>query len=255
MKLSFRHAALGVAACFVTSLSAQIAIGGKVGVNYHLGSQKIQPEPKNAPTNPKGLGLSFGAFMGIPFSDMVGLRPELEFSFRRGKSETTENTSLSNNTEVTGGQGAFTGTRDYLAERDQRLSYFQVNLPLTLTPTEGLRVMLGPSMNFLMGGKLNEDVTVTWKGTIAAQGQQNQQVDQQNFEATKKKGGSATKDYKKADIMVLAGIGYTLPIGLDMDLRYYRGLSPSYDRSEGAARTRAWTNLIEFAVGWQFGGQ
>lgn len=235
-------------------LKAQILFGGKVGVNYLIGSQKIQPDPKNAPTNFKGLGMSFGAYMEIPFSDLVGLRPELGFSFRKGKSELTDNQTLTNNTQVTGGQGSYTGSQDYTAETDQRLSYFQVNAPLMIKPAEGLRIMAGPSFNFLMGGKQNVDETTTYKGTITNQGQQDQAVDQQNFATTKKKGSAAIKDFKKADIMVLAGIGYTLPVGLDLDMRFYRGLSTTYDHSESSTRMRIWTNLVEFSVGWTFGG-
>jgi hypothetical protein len=259
MTVSPKNVALVTGLLFAMGLSAQVSFGGKVGVNYLIGAQKIQPEPKNAPTNPKGLGLSFGAFAGIPFSDLVGIRPELCFSFRKGKSELTVNETLTNNTAVTNNQGAYTGSHDYTAESDQRLSYFQVNAPITLSPSEGLRIMLGPSINFLMGGKQNVDETTNWKGTITGQdqnGQQvNQAVDQQDFEATKKKGSAAIKDFKKADIMVLAGVGYTLPVGLDMDLRFYRGLSTTYDHTEDKSRTQIWTNLIELSVGWAFGGK
>jgi len=46
-----------------------------------------------------------------------------------------------------------------------------------------------------------------------------------------------------------------LPVGFDMDLRFYRSLTTTYDHSEGTARTRYWTNLVEFSVGWTFGGK
>lgn len=249
-----RHAILGVAICFVTGLSAQVTFGGKVGTNFLLSSQKMQPEPKNAPTNPKGLGLSFGGFVGIPFSDLVGIRPELEFSFRKGKSTASENQTFSQADGATLNGAPFVGQQDILTEDDQRTSYFMLNVPLTLSPADGLRVMVGPSLNFLMGGKKNTDVTTTIKGTVTNQGQQGQPVDDENFTATKRKGSAAIKDFKKADIMVMAGVGYTLPVGFDMDLRYYRSLSTTYDRSEGKARTRIWTNLIELSIGWQFGG-
>lgn len=246
----------GTCAFLSNPLTAQIRVGGKVGVNYFIGSMKIQPEPKEPPTTPKGLGLVFGAYMELPFSDLVGLRPELCFSFRKAKSETTINNTLTNNNQVTGGNGTYTGSQDYLEESDQRLTYFQINAPLTFSPSEGLRIMLGPSINFLMGGKVNTDETTTYKGTIT--GQQGQQgdvaVDEQIFETTKKKGSAAIKDFKKAEVDVMAGIGYTLPVGLDMDLRFYRGLSTTYDHSEGKSRTRLSTNLIEFSVGWTFGG-
>lgn len=254
MKNRCRHGAIAASMLLVSGLSAQITIGGKVGVNYLIGSQEIQPAPKNAPTTPKGLGLSFGAFAGIPFSDLVGIRPELCFSFRKGKSQSTQNTTYAQADNVTLGGLPFVGQDDIQMDSDQRLSYFQVNVPLTLSPSEGFRVMLGPSFNFLMGGKQNTDVTENIKGTVTNQGQQ-QSVDQQNFQTTKKTGSAAIKDFKKADIMVLAGVGYTLPVGFDMDLRYYRGLSTTYDHSEGSSRSRIWTNLVELSVGWQFGGK
>ena len=51
----------------------------------------------------------------------------------------------------------------------------------------------------------------------------------------------------------MAGIGYTLPVGFDLDLRYYRSLTPTYDRTESNTRARFWTNLVEFSIGWTFG--
>lgn len=258
MKRVYTALLTGSAILFATALSAQVQFGIKAGANYLIMAQKLQPEPKNAPTSPKGLGLMFGAYVEIPFSDMVGIRPELGFSFRRAKFELAENKSYTNTVEFSQDQQSlFTGTRDFTLETDQRLSYFQINVPLTLRPTEGFRIMLGPSINFLMGGKQNVDQTTTFKGTLSPpQGQQGQvqQVDQQDFVTTKKKGSAATKDWTKAEIAAVVGVGYTLDVGFDMDLRYYRGLSPCYDRSEGKARTRYWTNLIEFSVGWTFGG-
>lgn len=241
----------GTLAFFTNELAAQIRIGGKVGANYFIGGQKIQPDPKDPPTNPKGLGLAFGAYVEIPFSELVGIRPELEFSFRKLKTETSV-TQKFDNAQVTynGQQATFTGEETVLTETDQRLSYFQINTPITLTPTEGLRVMIGPSFGFLMSGKRNEDVTTTDKGTLNG----NTPLDATSFETTKKKGSGATKDFRKMELAAMAGIGYTLDVGLDMDLRFYRGLSTTYDQSQGSSRYRIWSNVVEFAVGWTFGG-
>jgi len=241
------------------SAQGQVRVGIKAGANYATGSQKIQPDPKDPPTNPKGLGLQFGGYLQVPFSDLVGLRPELGFSFRRMKTDQTVSRNFNNETVTMNGQqgqvqGQFTGDETTLTETDQRLTYFQVNAPLTLSPAEGLRIMVGPSFNFLMGGRQNEDATYTLKGTFTQQGQQGQNLDIENFETSKKKGSAAVRDWRKADVMAMAGVGYTLPVGFDMDLRFYRSLSTSFDRSQGSARYRIWTNLIEFNVGWTFGG-
>ncbi len=245
--------AVGTCAFLANSLSAQVRVGGKVGANYLAGSQKIQPDPKNPPTNPNGLGMQFGAYVEVPFSDLVGIRPELAFSFRRMKSETSVTTKYAQADNVTYGGLPFVGEETILSETDQRLTYFQVNAPLTIKPAEGLRVMFGPSFNFLMGGKRNTDNTSTVKGTVTNQGQQ-QNVDAQSFETSKLKGSAAIRNFKKTDVAVMAGLGYTLPVGFDLDLRYLRGLTTTYDESAGTSRYRIWTNLVEFSVGWTFGG-
>ena len=146
---------IGTFAFITNELAAQVRVGGKVGANYFIGGQKIQPDPKDPPTNPKGLGLAFGAYVEIPFSDMVGIRPELEFSFRKLLTEQSV-TQKFDNTQVTynGQPATFTGEQTILTETDQRLSYFQINAPITLTPTEGLRVMIGPSFGFLMSASV-----------------------------------------------------------------------------------------------------
>lgn len=239
-----------------TIASSQIGVGIKVGTNYVMSAMKIQPDPKDPPTNPKGLGMLFGAYADIPFSDMVGIRPELQFSFRRLKSEQTVVFNY-NGDQVSYNNvpGTFTGKEETRVEIDQRLSYFQLNVPIAIEPADGFRIMLGPSFGFLMGGKRNEDSTYELDGTFTDQ--QNQQTTlnpDPTFTTTERKGSAAIRDFRKMEVAALAGVGYTLPIGFDMDLRYYRGIVTAYDNSEGDERTRIWTNMIEFAIGWTFGG-
>ncbi|MBS1499313.1 MAG: hypothetical protein JST41_09135, partial [Bacteroidetes bacterium] len=56
---------------------------------------------------------------------------------------------------------------------------------------------------------------------------------------------TAIKHFRKADVAVMAGLGYTLDMGFDVDLRYYRSLSTTYDEQSGSSRLRLWTNLVE----------
>ncbi len=144
-------------------------------------------------------------------------------------------------------QGSFTGKQTILTETDQRLSYFMINTPLMILPAEGFRVMVGPSFGFLMGGKRNTDATTTVKGTF-----NNNQIDDTSFETEKKKGSAATKNFRSLEICAMAGVGYTLDFGLDMDLRFYRGIVTNYDESSNDFRYRIWTNMIEFSFGWTF---
>jgi hypothetical protein len=230
------------------ALFGQVQFGIKAGANYLIASQTITPQPKDPLPTPKGLGLHFGSYAKIPFSEMVGLRPELVFSFRRAKSSgSTTQTGLQlvdqNNQQV--------GTVDLTTETnsDQRLQYFQLALPLTLNPSPNFRVMCGPAIGFLMGGKLNEDVTQTIKGTANGQPYNPEPT----FQASEKKGSAATKDFTKAEVAVVAGVGYELGMGVDFDLRYYRAIVPTQDISQSSVRYKAFSNLIEFSVGYTFG--
>src|SRR5690606_7986601 len=47
------------------SAQGQVRVGIKAGANYATGSQKIQPDPKDPPTNPKGLGMQFGGYLEV----------------------------------------------------------------------------------------------------------------------------------------------------------------------------------------------
>lgn len=241
------------ALAFSAMAEAQTQFGIKVGGNFLITSQSISPTPKDAPVTPKGLGLQFGAYAKVPFSDLVGLRPEVGFSFRRMKSDNTITDASGilidqNQQQV----GTYTTTTD--TKKDQRLQYFQIAAPLTLNATSNFRVMVGPAIGFLMGGKLNEDKTVTEKGNYTLQGQAQQDyAPDPTFTATVKKGSAATKDFKKAEVAVVAGVGYELDMGLDFDLRFYRAIVPTQDISQSTLRYKAFSNMIELSLGYTFG--
>jgi hypothetical protein len=117
-----------------------------------------------------------------------------------------------------------------------------------ITPNENLRFFAGPSFGFLMGGKLDSEITTKVEGTIG-----DQQVSGEDFSTESKKGRSATRHWRKMEICAVAGVGYTLDFGLDLDLRYYRGIVNKYDESDGNSRFQLWSNTVEFALGWTFG--
>ena len=114
--------------------------------------------------------------------------------------------------------------------------------------------MVGPAIGFLMGGKQNEDKTVTEKGSYTLQGQAaTDWAPDPAFTATKKKGSAAIKDYKKAEVAVVVGGGYELDMGLDFDLRYYRAIVPTQDITQPTMRFKSFTNMVEFSIGYTFG--
>lgn len=238
--------ALVAASLAFTTASAQTRFGVKAGLNYVIASQKIEPEPKDAPSTPKGLGMQFGGFAQLSFSDQLGLRPELLFSFRKLVSKDTQTNTLTYQDQQ-GNQGQ--GTQTLTTESDTRLSYIEIPAPLCFTPNENLRIMAGPAFGLILSAKTTSDVTQNDKVTIAGQN-----YDETNFTTTTTKGSTALKPYTKFEVAAVAGMGYTLDMGLDLDLRFYRAIVTSFDLKEGNARNRAWTNMIEFSVGYAFGG-
>ena len=255
MNRSLRSSLIAILVISSFTAFSQVGIGIKVGTNYVIGSMKIQPDPKEPPTNPKGLGLSFGGYAEIPFSETVGIRPDLMFSFRRLRTEVTNTVEHTDVQAVLNNQqGTFTGKEQQRTETDQRLNYFHLNAPIMITPAEGFRIMVGPAFGFLMGGKRNTDVNYEIDGTFTVNGQSSTYNPDPTFTTEEKKGSAAIRDFRKMEVMGLVGVGYTLPIGFDMDLRYYRGIVTNFDESEGTSRFRVWTNMVEFAIGWTFGG-
>lgn len=245
---------IGSFVLLATDLSAQVQAGIKLGGNYVVLSQSISPEPKESVDTPTGLGLQFGGYVKVPFSDLVGIRPEMGFSFRRMKSENTKVVKdlplYDQNTQQQ--VGKYTSTT--VTKSDQRLQYFELALPLTINPSSNFRVMVGPAISFLMGGKQNQDVTVTENGSYTLQGQApTTWAPDPTFTATTKKGSAATKDFKKAEVAVVVGGGYELDMGLDFDLRYYRAIVPTQDISQSTSHYKAFTNMVEFSIGYTFG--
>ena len=244
MNLPVRYAVISACSLLPLLASAQVGFGAKGGVNYIIASQTIEPAPKTDPSTPSGLGFQFGGFSQITLSDNIALRPELIFSFRKAVSDQTSSEPVTYQDQQ-GNQG--NGTQTITQKTDTRLSYFQIPVALCFTPSENLRIMLGPSFNFLMSAKTTADVTQNDKVTIGGQN-----YDETTFQSTVTQGSAASKYYSGTEIMAMAGGGYRLDFGLDLDLRFYRAIITTYDQAQPNSRVRAWANLIEFSLGYQF---
>ncbi len=248
MQHSTKFIAISTAVLFAGSAKAQAQFGIKFGGNYVIASQTIEPAPTQAPSTPTGLGMHFGGFAQFAFSDQIGLRPELLFSFRK---VATDDSQVENNVQLTDQQTGQigTGTVTTTQKSDTRLSYMEIPAPLVFTPSENFRIMFCPAFGLLLGAKNTSDVTQKITGTI---GQTN--IDQTSFNITVTKGSASSKYYTGFEVAAIAGAGCTLDMGLDFDLRFYRAIVTTFDRNESTGRSRAWTNMIELSVGYAFGG-
>lgn len=109
-----------------------------------------------------------------------------------------------------------------------RLSY--IDLPLLLrVKADGLFFEAGPQVGFLAGAK-NES----------------------NFPGLVSGSNTSTDGTRKVDIGYIAGVGYQLPQGLEIGIRYNGGISDVADPS-GSSKIR--NSVFQFQVGYLFGGK
>ena len=111
---------------------------------------------------------------------------------------------------------------------DTRLNY--IDLPLLLrVKADGLFFEAGPQVGFLASHKTE----ATYNGSTIGS-------------------SSSTDGIRKVDVGYIAGVGYQLPQGLELGLRYNGGISDLSDPS-GSSKSR--NSVFQFQVGYLFGGK
>ncbi|GAB3581504.1 porin family protein [Hymenobacter daeguensis] len=109
-----------------------------------------------------------------------------------------------------------------------RTSY--IDLPLLLrVKADGLFFEAGPQAGFLIGQK--SESTINGLGTFTS---------------------TSTDGTRKVDIGYIAGIGYQLPVGLELGVRYNGGIS---DLSDPSSDPKVRNSVFQFQLGYLFGGK
>ena len=109
-----------------------------------------------------------------------------------------------------------------------RTSYLDVPLLLRVK-ADGLFFEAGPQAGFLLGLKSESDILGL--GTLTS---------------------TSTQGTRKIDLGYIAGVGYQLPQGLEIGLRYNGGISDLSDPSGGSAVRNS---VFQLQVGYLFGGK
>ena len=109
-----------------------------------------------------------------------------------------------------------------------RTSYLDVPLLLRVK-ADGLFFEAGPQAGFLLGLKSESDILGL--GTLTS---------------------TSTQGTRKIDLGYVAGVGYQLPQGLEIGLRYNGGISDLSDPSGGSAVRNS---VFQLQVGYLFGGK
>ncbi len=180
------------------SLSAQIAIGPKAGINLAtIGGDDAPDDVKSI------VGFQFGAAAEISVNEMISVQPELLYFQKGAKAEGSE--------EIYGTTIEYTST--------QMLNYFEIPLLLKLKfgAEDGPRFFatVGPSFGFGLGGKWETETTV-------------------NGETEKDDGDIDFEDdkIKKLDLGASIGAGAEFAAGpgnFFVDVRYLLGLTTTDD--------------------------
>lgn len=115
----------------------KLNFGLKVGANY---SNVYNTDGESFNTDPK-LGFAAGAFIAIPFGEVIGIQPEILFSQKGYKA----------NGSFLGGNYELTRTSNYI----------DIPLLITLKPAESFTLMAGPQYSYLISQKNSFENGVT----------------------------------------------------------------------------------------------
>jgi hypothetical protein len=175
-------------------------------------------------------GINAGLMADFSFNDRLSFHPELLYSQKGTKVDYT--TSYTNSA----------GTLTLSNIGKGRLHYLDLPLLLRLK-AGGFFLEAGPQLGYLLAQK--SELTMT--GTTTYTGGTTVST------ITKTQTDDSTDDIHRFDVGYIVGIGYQLPQGLEVGLRFNNGFSNSnFDRS---STDKVHNSVFQFQVGYLFGGK
>ncbi len=189
--------------------SQETHFGIKAGVSLSNATGDGTSDLKNL------VGANGGIMGDFGFSDLLSFHPELLFSQKGAKVESTD---------PYGSGGKLTA--------QTRLNY--IDLPLLLRiKTGGIFFEAGPQVGFLTA-RVSER-TVTYPGVPGSTST-----------------NSSTKGVRSVDLGYLVGVGYQLPQGLELGVRYNGGF---LDLNDPSGSSKNYNSVFQFQVGYLFGAK
>ncbi len=219
---------VAVALLTAGAAQAQFEIGAKVGANYHFQSVSLgddAPAGATAPEGDNGLGFHFGGFLHVGLSDNIYLRPELLWSTRSWSSTTESSISILGT------------TTDIDLDVKQTMSYLEVPVLFGLRLSQNLSIQAGPGVGILTGNK----VKTTGTQSITMGGQTTTTpVDDTD---------TSTEGFRSVELAGVLGVGYHADNGLDIGVRYWRGLNTLNENTEFVKINQ---NMVQVSLGFAF---
>jgi hypothetical protein len=175
-------------------------------------------------------GVNAGLMADFGFSERFSFHPELLYSQRGTK---VDNTTTYNNSA---------GTLTLTENGKGRLHYLDLPLLLRLKAS-GFFLEAGPQLGYLLAQK--SELTTT--GITTYNGGTTPTI------ITRTDTDDSTDGMRRLDVGYLIGIGYQLPQGFEVGVRFNNGFSNSnFDRSSS---DKVHNSVFQFQVGYLFGGK
>jgi hypothetical protein len=209
-----------------SAVRSQVDFGPKAGLNYHFQSVALgdgAPDGAEVPEGTNGLGFHVGGFITIGLTKTLYLRPEVLYSNRYSDRQESSDVMI-------------LGVWTTLEREDERtMSYFEVPVLVAYKLSKTFSIHAGPALGFLVSNK----VQTTGKRTVTSNGQT---VTYSLDDTTDSTDGLRTVEYAG-----VIGLGYQARNGLDVGVRYWRGLNTL---NEDTDLLRINQNLVQFSLGF-----
>lgn len=207
--------------------SAAQAQESRVGIKAGVGLSNLTGNDANNFNN--RFGFQAGIMADIKLTSLLAFHPELLYSQKGAKIE---------------GSGSYAnGGVLYAVSQSGKLRLNYLDLPLLLRlKAAGAFFELGPQVGLLLSRQLDNTATteITYAGGTGS-----------SF-TTQNVSNSSTDGARKLDIGYVLGVGYRLPQGLELGLRYNGGLAKL---AEGDSAPKIYNSVFQFQVGYLFGAQ
>lgn len=207
--------------------SAAQAQDSRVGVKAGVGLSNLTGNDANNFKNQ--FGFQAGIMADIKLTSQLAFHPELLYSQKGAK--------------IGGSANYVSAGGTYVASQSGKLRLNYLDLPLLLRLKAGRAFFeVGPQVGLLLSRKLeNTAITeVTYTGATGS------------VITTQSVSNSSTDGARKLDVGYVLGLGYRLPQGLELGLRYNGGLAKL---AEGDSAPKIYNSVFQFQVGYLFGAQ
>jgi hypothetical protein len=215
---------LGLLAGVASAAQAQET---RVGIKAGVGLSNVTGNDAHNFKNQ--FGFQAGIMADIGLSSLLAFHPELLYSQKGAK--------IDGSASYVSGAGTYTSTQS----GKLRLGYLDLPLLLRLKAA-GAFFEVGPQLGLLLSRELNNTATteVTYAGGTGSS------ITTENVST------SGTDGARKLDIGYVLGLGYRLPQGLELGVRYNGGLAKLAD---GDSAPKLHNSVFQFQIGYLFGAQ